>query len=620
MKHIILTAIILALYVSEAFALRPKIEFQTYYMEVTEAERQDTCLRLSVILKTLPGYWVSIPKNDTYLRSQDDTIRKYKLIGSENLELDKRIWMKESGQHEGSLIFEKVPSDVTIVDMLSTEYNGTIETLALGIHLDEKDTTPPPSMIDPKTLFDTTSNDKWTGLDPSRYRNIPLYQEAGKAHVKGTLHNYHAATGFSSLKIHTNNHITGLRDVQTENLNPDGTFEFDLNVDYPQFCTIEIGGLPSKNVFVIPGDTVELVTTTQADYLNPETGFRKYFGFAGKLNDATAVNLLIDTLASRYRLDEIISMCLQANTDTLEESANSKKEKIGNAFNEIISDLPEFLGSIPVNTYVKDLLATEAIRVPLLYGPSAESKRLIFCNPLTISTGYKFKYNPTAIILKDSTSALENEKCFLQQLQAVNALIEAIEVRTLHNRESLDQTKQNVSEMVSQITYPALNRALLSAYSELVEDVVLEEHALNKNSEYTRLDVDKESDVLEELIKPYMGNLIYIDFWALWCAPCRQGMIDQKKIVEHFADQPFKVLYVTDDSNITGSNQWLEKKKIPGEHIYLSNENWKRISEYFNFNYIPFGVLIGKDGKLIKTHFYLDYPNSKKEIERHLRE
>lgn len=620
MKHIILTVIILTLSYCGAFALRPKVDYQTYYYEITDVERQDTCLRVSVILKNFPGYWVNIPKDGVFLRSKNDTVRKYKLIGSENFELNKRIWMKESGQHEGSLIFEKIPSDVDVVDIFETDDNDKIETIALGICIDEKDPNEAPEMIDPKTLFDTTSSNKWTGLDPGRYKDISFYQEKGKAHIKGQLHNYHPTAGYSTINVYIENYITGLREKLTENLNSDGTFEFDLNVDYPQFSTLMIGEMPAKDVFIIPGDTVELVTTTQADYLNPRTGFRKYFGFAGKLNDATAVNLLIDTLESRYKLDEIISMCLQAKTDTLGESYDSKKEKIRSAFNEIISDLPEFLGSIQVNTYVKDLLATEAIRIASMYGPSAESKRLISCNPLTISTGYKFKYNPNSIIFKDSTTNIENEKCFLQQLQAVNALIEEIEVRSLHDRESLNQTKQNVSEMVSQITYPALNRALLSAYSELVEDMVLEEHALNKNSEYTRLDVDKEADVLEELITPYLGNLIYIDFWGLGCASCRQGMIYQQKIIEQFADRPFKVLYVSDDSNITGSNNWLEKKHIAGEHIYLSSENWRRISEYFNFNHIPFGVLIGNDGNLIKTHFYLDHPNADKEIERHLKD
>ncbi|MDE5849116.1 MAG: TlpA family protein disulfide reductase [Muribaculaceae bacterium] len=526
--------------------------------------------------------------------------------------------MKETGQHEGVLIFEKIPSDVRVVDMLETEVTDKTETLALGINLDEKDTNEPPAMIDPKALFDIASSNKWTGLDPTRYTDIPFYKEQGKAHIKGKLHDYHPVAGFSTLKVYTNNFITGTRDVQTENIDPDGTFEFDINVDYPQYCLLEMGDMPSNDVFVIPGDTIQLVTTTQTDFLNPGKGFRKYFGYRGRINDATAINLLTDSVRSRYRLDEIISKYLQAKTDTLEESVNSKKEKIANAFNEIISDLPEFLGSIPVSTYVKDLLATEAIRIPALFGPPTEYNRLISYNPLTLSTGYKFKYNPNSIVFKDSTSANENGKCFLQQLQEVNALLEAIEVRTLHNRESLDQAKQNVSEMVSQITYPALNKALLNAYTELVEEVVLEENSVKKKSEYIKLDVDKEKDVLEELIRPYLGNLIYIDFWALWCPPCRQGMINQKNLIGKFADKPFKVLYVSDDSNVEGSNNWLEKKQIPGEHIYLSSENWERIAEYFNFNYIPFGVLIGKDGNLIKTHFNLDGPNAEKEIERHL--
>ncbi len=618
MKHIILTIFLLALSVSGIFAFRPKTDYQDAFLEVTDIERQDTCLRMTVILKNLPGYWVYIPKNETYLQSHNDTTKKYKIIGAENIELDKRIWMKESGQREAILIFEKVPKDIKVVDIMSLEDNGKIETSALGIHLDEKDTTPLPTMIDPNTLFETTSYDKWKGLDPAHYKDIPFYQENGKAHIKGKLHNYHPAAGFSTLNVYTENYITGAREKITENLNQDGTFEFDLSVDYPQYSTIEIGEIPAKDVFVIPGDTIELVTTTETDFLNQRTGYRKYFGFAGRLNDATAVNLLTDTLG--YKLDEIISKCYQAKTDSLGESANSKKEHIENAFNVVNSDLQEFLGTIPVNTYVKDLLATEATRVASLYELSAEIKRLMTCNPLIISSGYRFKYNPISLKFKDSISTPEIENGFLRQLQLVNSLIESIEVGTLHDRESLEKTKQNVAELSSQITYPALNRALLSAYSDMVEDVVLEENAPKKESPYIKLDVGKDKDVLEELIKPYLGNLIYIEFWALGSEPCRQSMIYQKKNVAKFADKPFKVLYVSDDSNIAGSNQWLEKKNIQGEHIYLSNENWKRISEYFNFNYIPFGVLLSKDGTLIKTHFYLDGSNADKEIERHLRE
>ncbi len=425
--------------------------------------------------------------------------------------------------------------------------------------------------------------------------------------------------GFSTLNVYTKNQITGLREKQTESLNPDGTFEFDLNADYPQYSLFDIGDQPAKDVFVIPGDTIEIVTTMETDFLNPTTGFRKYFGYTGPLNDATAVNVLTDSLQSRLRLEYFATQAYYGKTDTV--SANAGLDNIKTEVNKAISELPEFLGPISVSTYAKDILANKALLDLISIGESmGDLDRFLYSNPLAISTRDLLYHNwDFNVQLKDSSSP-EIKNSFLRQLQKVNAMLESIEVNTLHNREALEKKRQDVAELAAQITYPALNQALLSAYTELEEDVALEEQGLKKGTVFTRLDIDKDADILEELIKPYLGNLIYIDFWGLWCAPCRQSMIDQKKIIEHFAGQPFKVLYVSDDINIAGSNQWLEKKKIPGEHIYISSENWNRLFEYFNINYIPFGLLIGKDGSLIKTHFFIDYSTAEKEIERHLNE
>ncbi len=126
MKHIVFAVILLILTTSGLFANRPKLDYQTYYMEVTDVVRQDSCLRISVLLKNMPGYWVSIPKNGTFLRPHNDTIGIYHLLGSENFELDKRIWMKKSGQHEGTLIFEKLPADVKVVTSFRLKKTETL--------------------------------------------------------------------------------------------------------------------------------------------------------------------------------------------------------------------------------------------------------------------------------------------------------------------------------------------------------------------------------------------------------------------------------------------------------------------------------------------------------------
>lgn len=45
----------------------------------------------------------------------------------------------------------------------------------------------------------------------------------------------------------------------------------------------------------------------------------------------------------------------------------------------------------------------------------------------------------------------------------------------------------------------------------------------------------------------------------------------------------------------------LGRRVSKGEHIFVSDDDWNRLRGIFNFSGIPFGVLIGKDGKVIKT-------------------
>ena len=49
--------------------------------------------------------------------------------------------------------------------------------------------------------------------------------------------------------------------------------------------------------------------------------------------------------------------------------------------------------------------------------------------------------------------------------------------------------------------------------------------------------------------------------------------------------------------------KWLRKEDIKGEHIFVSDDDWQRLRGLFNFSGIPFGVLIDKKGKIVKTGF-----------------
>ncbi|MDE5794150.1 MAG: hypothetical protein K2I08_05475, partial [Muribaculaceae bacterium] len=55
--------------------------------------------------------------------------------------------------------------------------------------------------------------------------------------------------------------------------------------------------------------------------------------------------------------------------------------------------------------------------------------------------------------------------------------------------------------------------------------------------------------------------------------------------------------------------KWLRKEDIKGEHIFVSNDDWLRLRSLFNFSGIPFGVLICKDGKVLKTGYHFSSTN-----------
>lgn len=99
----------------------------------------------------------------------------------------------------------------------------------------------------------------------------------------------------------------------------------------------------------------------------------------------------------------------------------------------------------------------------------------------------------------------------------------------------------------------------------------------------------------------FKGKVVYVDFWASWCGPCRQQMPFSKELHHRFTDKQIKnivFLYVSID---TDENAWRKAVKDIGmEGIQThSPSNWPDgAGNYFRVNSIPRYMLIDKDGKI----------------------
>lgn len=102
----------------------------------------------------------------------------------------------------------------------------------------------------------------------------------------------------------------------------------------------------------------------------------------------------------------------------------------------------------------------------------------------------------------------------------------------------------------------------------------------------------------DELVKPYKGKVVYIDFWAPWCGPCMSEMPNSKELQQELAGKAVVFLYIGISCTKQSWENTIKDKGIAGEHYFANDNDGKLLSEKFNISGIPHYVLVDKNGKV----------------------
>lgn len=110
-------------------------------------------------------------------------------------------------------------------------------------------------------------------------------------------------------------------------------------------------------------------------------------------------------------------------------------------------------------------------------------------------------------------------------------------------------------------------------------------------------------DILQTILKNYKGKAVLIDIWATWCGPCRAGHKAMAPLKEELQGQ-IKFVYITCPTSPKETWEGMIKE-IPGDHYYLTKEQYSELLKLYESKGIPTYAIYNKKGKLTYTHIGL---------------
>ncbi|HEX7996821.1 MAG TPA: TlpA disulfide reductase family protein [Pyrinomonadaceae bacterium] len=98
-------------------------------------------------------------------------------------------------------------------------------------------------------------------------------------------------------------------------------------------------------------------------------------------------------------------------------------------------------------------------------------------------------------------------------------------------------------------------------------------------------------------LSEFRGKYVLLDFWALWCPPCRRELPYLKAAYSRFQSRGFEILGMNNDEDPSAIKEWLKKNSLTWTQATM--ESIRELEIRYRIQLFPTSMLIGPDGKVV---------------------
>ena len=584
--------------------------------------------------------------NTCYLMDEDGT--RYPLHAVEGIKLDSWVSVPESGSIDFTMHFAPMPKRTKVFDFIEGDVNGAF--VLLGIHdskkgptrhsLKEKDLSKSPLKGE---TFSLPLREGWGGS--------ASWFQTDTITFKGRIVGYDAERfGFTSMECYQKDLFEKDGGTMVLDIAPDGTFQKKFLASYPVmnsfFTHGSKVGFEEIPFFARPGETIDITVQRNADgryecqynsgaskeaerllkskllvsdMLYPLNSFKGTLAEANKKAEEVWQNLMyrLQVVSRRDRFTPLEMQLARASAEThfaeaymtyamMREDDVKKMEQRDGVYHEEIVDSTEWQALLDTRNYTP--LGRIDFDNPLLLAEDVTYftiNRIQFASPVRERV-FKDAVGDDKKRLTNLQSALRDlMRCdhnnLLAQLCIYRELLSEFNYLRTNYESSPDELDDIMQHYFSAFTHPYVRQKAEAFYAREMAEKDLAKPLPVGN---------READFIRSLSEKYPGRFLLIDFWGMGCGPCRGAIQQSKQLRAEIAKRDdVKLIFIAGESTPGGSEAYHKyvKEWLDGEEaICVSNEDFSRFEELFQFSGIPHYETITPEGRRVRDDLQID--------------